>query len=131
MLKKWLIISVISMLFIITLPIIQADTDHYSNSIIIVSGNSNLVTSTGLWLFGLTYINKEEITIKAQNEAEERINVFIFPPNFGFYFSQENILIQMGNAEGFLFWGQKSLFLNNASQRVFTLCKADDIWITY
>jgi hypothetical protein len=116
---------------LVSLPIIQADTDHFSNRIIVISGKCNIVTTTGIWLFALTYINKEEITVQAQGENGEKINTFIFPPDFAFFLGHENILIQMENAEGFLFWAQKSLFFNNVSQRVFVICKAGDIWVTY
>jgi len=131
--RKGLAVGVICLLMLVTIPIAQADTDHYSDSIVLISGKCNIVTTTGLWLFGLTYINKKEITIQAQNEDGEKVHALIFPPNFAFYFSQENIKIQMESAEGlgFLFWAQKSLFFNNASQRVFAICKAGDIWVTY
>ena len=131
MLKKCLVIGVICLFVLVSFPIAQADTDYYSDSIVLISGKCNIVTTTGLWLFGLTYINKKEITIQAQNEDGEKIHVLIFPPNFAFYFSQENVKIKMESTEGFLFWSQKSLFFNNDSQQVFTICKSGDIWITY
>ncbi len=129
--KKIMAFILICIMMLVTIPIIQADTDHFSNRVIIISGKCNSVTTTGLWLFALTYINKEEITIQAQGESGEKINAFVFPPDFAFYFSHENILIQMENAEGFLFWAQKSLLFNNTSQRVFVICKAGDIWVTH
>ena len=130
-LKKGLAVGVICLLMLVTIPIAQADTDHYSDSVVLIIGKCNTVSTTGLWLFGLTYIHKKEVTIQAQDEDGEKIHALIFPPKFAFHFSQENIKIQMESAEGFLFWAQKSLFFNNASQRVFAICKAGDIWLTY
>ena len=116
---------------LVTIPIAQADTDHFSDSVALIVGNCNTVSKTGLWIFGLTYIHNKEVTIQAQGEDGEKIHVLIFPPNFAFYFSQENIKIQMDNAKGILFWAEKSLFFNNSSQRIFAICKAGDIWVTY
>jgi len=129
--KKIMTLILICIIVLVSIPITQADTDHFSNRIIIISGKCNIVTTTGLWLFALTYINNEEITIQAQGSGGEKINVLVFPPNFAMYAGYENILIQMENAEGFLFWGQKSLIFNSTSQRVFVICKAGDIWVTH
>jgi hypothetical protein len=33
--------------------------------------------------------------------------------------------------KGIFFWGEKSSLFNNASQQVFAICKAGDIWVTH
>jgi len=130
-LKKGLVVGVICLLMLVSFSIAQADTDHYSDSVALIVGKCNTVEHTGLWFFGLTYIHKKEVTIQAQGEDGEKIHVLIFPPKFAFYFNLENIKIQMEEAKGIFFWGGKSLLFNNASQRVFAICKAGDIWVTY
>ena len=129
--RKGLAVGVIWLLMLVTIPIVQADTDHYSDSVVLIVGKCNTVSTTGLWLFGLTYIHKKEVIIQAQDEEGETIHVLIFPPKFAFHFSLENIKIQMEETQGIFFWGGKSLLFNNASQRVFAICKAEDIWLTY
>ncbi len=129
--RKGLAVGVICLLMLVTIPIAQADTDHYSDSVVLIVGKCNTVSTTGLWLFGLTYIHKKEVTIQAQGEDGETIHVLIFPPKFAFHFSLENVEIQMEGVKGIFFWGGKSLLFNNASQRVFAICKAGDIWVTY
>ena len=129
--RKGLAVGVICLLMLVTIPIAQADTDLYSDSVVLIVGKCNTVSTTGLWLFGLTYIHKKEVTIQAQGEDGETIHVLIFPPKFAFHFSLENVEIQMEGVKGIFFWGGKSLLFNNASQRVFAICKAVDIWVTY
>ena len=129
--RKGLAVGAICLLMLVTIPIAQADTDHFSDSVALIVGNCNTVSKTGLWIFGLTYIHNKEVTIQAQGEDGEKIHVLIFPPKFAFHFSLENIKIQMEEAKGIFFWGGKSLLFNNASQRVFAICKAGDIWLTY
>lgn len=128
-LKKSLLVSSIIVIILISIPTLPADTDHYSNGIIIVSGKCNTVTKNGLWLLGLTYINNKEITIQAQGQEGEKINILIFPPDYGLYISYEVIEIHLEDAKGFLFWTQKSVFFGPTSNRVFILCNAGDIWI--
>ena len=129
--RKGLAVGVICLLMLVTIPIAQADTDHYSDSVVLIVGKCNTVSTTGLWLFGLTYIHKKEVTIQAKGEDGETIHVLIFPPKFAFHFSLENVEIQMEGVKGIFIWGGKSLLFNNASQRVFAICKAVDIWVTY
>ena len=106
--KKIMAFILICIMMLVTVPIAQADTDHFSNRIIIISGKCNSVTTTGLWLFALTYINKEEITIQAQGGDGEKINAFVFPPDFAFYFGHENILYKWKMLKVF-FFGHKNL----------------------
>jgi hypothetical protein len=112
-------------------PIVQATTDHFTDSFVIIMGKCDTVASPALWLFGFKFILNREVIIQANGGENEKINAFILPSKIGFYFSQENIIIQLQGAKGLFFRGEKSWVFQNTPQRIFAVCKATDIWVTY
>jgi hypothetical protein len=112
-------------------PVVQALTDYFSDSMVLVIGKSDSVSSTALWLFGFKCILNKRVIIKASGGEGEKINAIILPPKFGFYVGHENIVIQLEHTKGLFFWGEKSFVFQQTSQRIFAVCKAGDIWITY
>ena len=112
-------------------PRVQTMTDHFSNSVVIITGKSNTVSSTALWLFGLKCMVLKRVTIQANNLEGENINALILPPQIGVYFDYENIYIQMQRVTGLFFWGKRSLIFEGEPPQIFAVCKARDIWVTY
>jgi hypothetical protein len=110
---------------------VQANTDHFTNSVVMIVGKTDSVTTPAWWLFGCKLIFDKQVIIQANGGDGEKINALILPSKIGFYFGQENIYIQMEGAKGLFFWGEKSLFFHNVPPRIFAFCKADDIWVTY
>jgi hypothetical protein len=110
---------------------VQANTDHFTNSVVMIVGKTDSVTTPAWWLFGCKLIFDKQVIIQANGGDGEKINALILPSKIGFYFGQENIYIQMEGAKGLFFWGEKSLLFHNVPPRIFAFCKADDIWVTY
>lgn len=113
------------------MPIVQATTDHFTDSVVLIIGKSNTVSTTALWLFGFKFIYNKQVIIQVNGEEGEKLNALIFPPKIGLYFGYENIFIQMEGVKGLFFWGEKSLFFHNVPPRIFVFCKAGDIWVSY
>lgn len=111
--------------------VVQATTDYFSNSVVLIWGTSQSVSSTALWLFGPKCMLLKRVTIQANGLEGEMINAVVFPPKIGFYYGYENIHIQMHRVTGLFFWGKRSLFFESEPPSICAMCKARDIWITY
>lgn len=96
-------------------------SETYTNCIVLIFGNCNLVGGALTWLFGL-YIPlfKKHIWISAGGES---LSAVILGGGAGVYFSIENLHIDMLGTNGILFWGGKSLLVNN--KNIIGICKAD------
>ena len=126
------LIGVLSCIFLLNyMPLAQANTDYFTNSVVIIIGKCNTVTSPALWLFGFKFLLNRHIYIQASGEEGEKLSALILPSKIGFYFGQENMIIQMDGAKGLFFRGEKSWIFQNTPQRIFAVCKASDIWVTY
>jgi hypothetical protein len=126
------LIGVLSCIFLLNyMPLAQANTDYFTNSVVIIIGKCNTVTSPALWLFGFKFLFNRHIYIQASGEQDEKLTALILPSKIGFYFGQENMIIQMDGAKGLFFRGEKSWLFQNTPQRIFAVCKASDIWVTY
>ena len=126
-----LVTAIVCLFLLSSLPVAQANTDHFTNSVVLLIGRSNTVSTTALWLFGFKFIYNKQVIIQANGGEGEKINALILPSKIGFYFGQENIYIQMEGAKGLFFWGEKSFLLQKSSQRIIAICKATDIWVSY
>ena len=126
-----LVVAIFCLFLLNSMPIVNANTDHFTNSVVLVIGKCNTVSTTALWLFGFKFVYNKEVIIQANGAEGEKINALILPSKIGFYFGQENIFIQMEGAKGLFFWGEKSLFFHNVPPRIFAFCKAGDIWVSY
>jgi hypothetical protein len=113
------------------MPLVQANTDHFTDSVVIIFGKCETVTSPALWLFGFKFLLNRHIYIQANGGEDEKLTALILPSKIGFYFGQENMIIQMDGAKGLFFRGEKSWLFQNTPQRIFAVCKASDIWVTY
>jgi hypothetical protein len=114
-----------------TMPPVQATTDHFTDSFVIIIGKCETVQTPVLWLFGFKFILNREIIIQANGGEDEQITTLILPSKIGFYFGQENMIVQLQGAKGLFFRGEKSFLFQNTPQRFFALCKATDILVTY
>lgn len=112
-------------------PLVQETTDHFSDSIVIITGKSNTVASTSLWLFGFKCMVIKRVTIQANNLEGETINVLVLPPTIGLYFDYESISIQLNRVTGLFFWGKRSVLFESEPPQIVAVCKARDIWVTY
>ncbi|MCX6671540.1 MAG: hypothetical protein NTX92_06445 [Euryarchaeota archaeon] len=126
-----LITAILCLFLLSSMPFVQATTDHFTDSVVIIMGKCDTVASPALWLFGFKFILNREVIIQANGGENEKINAFILPSKIGFYFGQENMIIQLQGAKGLFFRGEKSWFFQNTPQRIFAVCKATDIWVTY
>ena len=106
-------------------------TDHFTDSFVIIIGKCDTVQTPVLWLFGFKFILNREIIIQANGGEDEKITTLILPSKIGFYFGQENMIVQLQGAKGLFFRGEKSFLFQNTPQRFFALCKATDVWVTY
>jgi hypothetical protein len=126
------LIAVISCLFLLNwMPLAQANTDQFTDSIVIIIGKCDTVTSPALWLFGFKFLFNRHIYIQASGGANEKLTALILPSKIGFYFGQEDMTIQLDGAKGLFFRGEKSLLFSSTPQRIVAVCKASDIWVTY
>jgi hypothetical protein len=126
------LVTILFCLFLLNyIPLAQAKTDYFSNSMVIIIGKSNTVESPVLlWLFGCKLMLNKRVIVQANGEEGEVLNALILP-KIGFYFGYEQIYIQMDRATGLFFWGEKSFLLQKASPRIFAICRARDIYVTY
>jgi hypothetical protein len=125
------IVALFCVFFLNTQPIVQANTDHFSDSIVIIFGTCHTVTSPALWLFGFKLLLNRHIYIQASGGENEKLSALILPSKIGFYFGQKTMLIEMNGAKGLFFRGEKALIFQNNPQRIVAICKASDIWVTY
>jgi hypothetical protein len=120
------------LILVSSVPVVTATTEEFTDSIILVVGNSNTMYSTTLlWLFGWKFMVRKQLTIQANGENGEHLNAFVLPPKIGMYLGHEDIRIQMAQVRGLCFWGKKSLLFESQPPRVFALCKANYILIDY
>ena len=112
--------------------IINAENnDSFNDCIILIFGKCNDVTGPILWKFGL-YCNffKKDFTINANGEIDETINLIIRGGgSFKFMWGKENIKINLNGATGILFWGGKSLLVEN--NFIIARCQADNAYLIY
>jgi hypothetical protein len=113
------------------MPLAQANTDQFSDSMVIIVGKCNTVSSPALWIFGFKFLFNRHIYIQANGGADEKLTALVLPSKIGFYFSQEEMTIQLDGAKGLFFRGEKSWLFPNNPQRIVAVCKASDIWVTY
>ena len=140
---KKLFICVISLLLISAIPIAMGETlnsiedyeknpaatDHYSNCFMLIFGKCNTVVGPLVWKLGFYCpLTPRDFLIQANGQDNESLYVIVLGRTSGAYFSIEDIIIDINNARGIFFWGEKSLFLE--SNIIFTLCKAENAWIT-
>ena len=109
----------------------QATTDHFTDSFVLIIGKCETVRTPVLWLFGFKFILNREIIIQANGGEDEQITTLILPSKIGFYFGQDNMIVQLQGDKGLFFRGEKSFLFQNTPQRFFALCKATDILVTY
>jgi hypothetical protein len=126
-----LIAVLFCLLLLNSMPLAQTTTDHFTDSYAIVIGKCDTVQTPALWLFGFKFILNREVIIQANGGENEKITALILPSKIGFYFSQESMIIQLQGAKGLFFRGEKSFLFQNTPQRIFAVCKATDIWVTY
>ena len=142
-LKKIFIIGAVLLIMLSTLPVSLSSssnfeknqitststTDHYVNSVVIIIGKCNIVQGPAIWLLGLYMpLIKRSFLIRATGEEGEQLNVIVRGDKFAAYIDSENIMVDINQAHGILFYGQKSILTN--SFRIFARCKAENIWIT-
>jgi hypothetical protein len=103
--------------------------EHYKNSIILVIGKCDRIDGPLVWLFGFYCpLLKRNFRIIANGGENERLNAIIIGPgNFGSYFSQETLTIDIRGARGVLYNFGKSLFVNG--NNIIAFCKAENIFI--
>jgi hypothetical protein len=126
-----LVITFFCLFVLSALPPAQATTDHFTDSFVLIMGKCETVQTPVLWLFGFKVILNREIIIQANGGADEKLTALILPSKIGFYFGQDNMVVQLQGAKGLFFRGEKSFLFQNTPQRFFALCKATDIWVTY
>lgn len=147
-LEKMLVIVAICLLIMPSIPVVISDTsnsdssdsyeyqnsgtgetDYFTNCIVIVFGKCNTVTGPLIWRFGFYCpLLKRSFWIIASGEEGESLNVIIRDDKFATYYDYEEINIQLIGANGFLFWGGKSILFNNTI--IFARCKANQAWVT-
>ncbi len=74
------------------IPIVNAQTDHFTNSVILIIGKCNIVATPTLWLFGFKFLISKKVIIQANSEEGEKINALVLPPQIGFYFDINQII---------------------------------------
>jgi hypothetical protein len=126
-----LTIALFCLVLLNTMSPAQATTDHFTDSFVLIIGKCETVQTPVLWLFGFKFILNREIIIQANGGEDEKITTLILPSKIGFYFGQDNMIVQLQGAKGLFFRGEKSFLFQNTPQRFFALCKATDIWVTY
>ena len=107
-----------------------SSNDHYSNCVIIIFGKCNEVIGPLLWKFGF-YCNffKKDFTVNAKGEFGETMNLIVRGgDNFKFLWGKENINIELKGATGILFWGGKSIIMDNTL--IIARCKAKNVYLT-
>lgn len=126
-----LCVVLVCMFLLNFIPVAQATTVEFTESVILIFGKTNQVTSTALWLFGGKFMVNKRVVIQANSADGEKINALVFPPKIGFFLGHENIYIQLNRVTGLFFWGGKSFVFQNELPRIFALCKADYIYVSY
>ena len=126
------LIAILSCLVLVSvIPQAAATTENFTNSWILIIGKCNTTTTPALWLFGFKWMHNKNVYIQASGTEGEKLNAVILPSKIGVFLGYKNIDIQLYKAKGLFFWGEKSFLLQKSSQRIFVLCKASEIWISY
>jgi hypothetical protein len=126
------LIAVLFCLFLLAaMPVVQATTDHFSDSMVIIMGRCETVSSPALWLFGVKVLLNRHVYIQASGGEDEQVTALIFPSRVGFYFGQDDMTIQLDGATGVFFRGERSWLFPSSPQRVVAVCRARDISVTY
>lgn len=141
--RKFLIIGAICLLILPSIQVALGDntdneetyvsnageTDHFTDCIVIIIGKCNTVTGPDLWKFGFyCALAEQNFEIKASGGEGETLHVLIRNSKFATYFGYENIDIKLEQATGIIFWGGKSILMDNTY--IFGRCKAQDAWVT-
>jgi len=119
------------MVLVCVIPQAAATTDHFTNSWILIMGKCNTTVTPALWLFGFKWMHNKNVLIQASGTEGEKLNAVLLPTKIGVFFGYKNMIIELDRAKGLFFWGEKSFLLQKASQSIFALCKATDIWVSY
>ena len=126
------LIVVLCCLFLLTaMPVVQATTDHFSDTMVIIMGRCDTVSSPALWLFGVKILLNRHVYIQASGGEDEQMTALIFPWKIGFYYGQKDMIIQLNGATGVFFRGERSWLFPSSPQRIIAVCKARDISVTY
>jgi hypothetical protein len=144
--KKILIVCAICLMILASIPIVQGDTNSsesissdennistkgsttYNNCKIIISGRCNTVTGPLFWIFGFYCpLRDRDFKVEANGEFGEKLNVVVLKPEFGAWLSYEHIEIRITQAQGFFYWGGKSLIFDEP--RIFAYCTAQEVTI--
>ena len=125
------LIVLFSLVLLNWVSLAEGNTDQFSDSIVIIAGKCNTVSSPALWLFGFKFLFNRHIYIQASGGQDEKLTALILPSKIGFYFGQEDMTIQLDGAKGLFFRGEKSWLFQNTPQRILAICKATNIVVTY
>jgi hypothetical protein len=79
-----LVVAIFCLFLLNSMPIVNANTDHFTNSVVLVIGKCNTVSTTALWLFGFKFVYNKEVIIQANGAEGEKINALILPSKIGF-----------------------------------------------
>src|SRR5512136_1706833 len=115
------IIVLFSLVLLNCVSLAEANTDQFSDSMVIIVGKCNTVSSPALWLFGFKFLFNRHIYIQASGGQDEKLTALILPSKIGFYFGQEDMTIQLDGAKGLFFRGDKSWLFQNTPQRIFAV----------
>lgn len=143
--KRFLIICTILILLLSSIQVVLGENivsnepkketteinESFTDCIILIFGKCNDVSGPILWRLGL-YCNfiRKDFTINANGEIDENINVIIRGGgSFKFLWGKENIDIRLNRATGILFWGGKSIIVEN--NFIIARCQADNAFLTY
>jgi len=107
------------------------NNDSFNDCVILIFGTCNDVRGPLLWKLGL-YCNflKKDFLINANGEIDESINLIIRGGgSFKFLWGKENISIRLNGATGIIFWGAKSIILDD--NHIIARCQADNAYLIY
>ena len=147
MMKKF-VICVVSLLIFLTIPAvigntvnIEADdinedneimplgTDHFTDCIIMIIGKCNTVEGPPEWKLGIYYpLEEKDFMIQANGQETEVLHVLVRAASPSFYFSHENIKVDISSAKGFFFYAGQSLLTEGNT--IFVRCTAQEAWVT-
>jgi len=147
--KKYLILGIVFILVIASIPVAVGKTAsyesnfsgeknekydgtyHYSNCLILLNGNCNVVSGPLVWIFDIYCpLLKRSFNILANNGENESLNVFVFGQGLqlGSFTGQEHIFIDINSARGFLHWTGKAT--SAPGNKITLFCRANDVLIT-
>jgi len=104
-------------------------TIYYKDCVVWIFGRCNRVWGALTWIFGFYCpLLKKSFSIQATGGTNESLNVIIRGGGVGTYYDYNNMLIHFQGANGFMYWGGKSLIFSG--NQIFMRCKADHVWVT-